>query len=137
MRSSAIHALACVFQHATVHLTLSGSQFGLSLSCMSVCVCVCRLVFCVSPQTEIESLKSTIFQTFSFLLSFLCASCQFLLQPRVSQAPGNLQHGDDGWRKHHNICAQAPEGWSSVLNMQGNLWVSNCWEDGCGALSGF
>lgn len=77
------------FLHATVRLTLSRSLFGLSLSRMSACVSAGWFSVCL----KIESVKSAIIQNFSFLLSFLRASCQLLLQPRVSQAPGDLPYG--------------------------------------------
>lgn len=147
MRSSAIHALACAFLSETLHLTLSGLLFGLSLSCISVCKLVC-----VSSQSEnrIQRKNSHIFQTLSLLLRPLLLFC---LSARSLQAEGQpetcrtellLESGS--WepvaqRQRLEKASLYPhthqKAETQFLNMHSDLWVSNCGEAAKIALSFF
>lgn len=157
MRSSTIHALACAFLNATLHLT--GCLFRLSLSCMSACMSASWFMCHRSLKIKSEENFSPIFQTFSFLLlvhlpffcpsqrSSLCASCQVSSrQGSARDFPHRAAVGVQllGTCSSETTAGESiitsihtPGGWSSILNMHSNLWVSNCWEDGCWPHSGF
>lgn len=69
-----------------MHPTLSGSLFGLSLSCMSACMSasrfVCRRSLKIESEEKLASSPSPILQAFSFLISLL------LFRPSLCILPG-------------------------------------------------